>query len=821
MRKRTITALAKSRIRYNKSRTILTVIAITFTTMLLMALGTCTVGIWNTQRQLASATSNRHAIFSDLTEAQVTQLNNHMDVEALETAEIFASIEYGKMNGYLQYRTTLKEGITYGVGNIIEGHEAASSDEICSSKAFFERMDVEPVIGNTITISFRPNGDGAIETRTFTICGIVSEADLSKLDVNDSRIAYGAYISEDLLKEYISQEKRLYRATLRVNGEEDLSYDEIKERIQDLAEDIGYDPEKINYNTEYLVTVTDPGSEMIGIVGGLGAMIITFSSLVIYSIYYVGVITDVQELGKLKALGASRKQLKQLLLREGLFVTLSALPIGLIAGYLIPHFLLPVFIKKIAASTVYVGEVEQISMFSLPVTLIVVLAVLLTVYLSLLKPMHMAERISPIEAIRYQEGSTDKRSLRKGYDTVNVSRLCTANLVRNRKRTFVTIMTMGLSCVLFMSLAGLMNSMSPEDIARRTVPTGDFHIELDFSTDDHVYPENNLDSMQQENFFNEELLKRIRSIDGVTDIQSAQTVLVGSDFDSEMFEDKSRSTLSPLTREKAEAYSKELKNGKIDYEQMLSENGVLFTADYFMEEYGFAIGDTISMTIFDGSNQIPLTVRIDASLDLGSSSCFLLPQEIWDHLNLAYDATTDLYISVEKSSYEAAKKTLQQLADENPHFLLYSIDEERNIGVMSVSLIKYPLYAILIIIAVIGFINLINTMITSIVTRKRELGILQAIGLSDRQLVKMLAGEGMFFIAGTMILSVTLGNLLGYLIFLWGKRTHFMSVSAYHYPVWETVSLLAVLIFGQLFITLFISKRVHRESLVDRIRSNE
>lgn len=240
-----------------------------------------------------------------------------------------------------------------------------------------------------------------------------------------------------------------------------------------------------------------------------------------------------------------------------------------------------------------------------------------------------------------------------------------------------------------------------------------------------------------------------------------------------------------------------------------------------MEDYGFSIGDTISMTVFDGSNQIPLTIRIDASLDLGDSSCFLLPQEIWDRLNLSYDATTDLYISVEKSSYEAVKETLQQLADENPHFLLYSIDEERNIGVMSVSLVKYPLYAILIIIAVIGFINLINTMITSIVTRKRELGILQAIGLSDRQLVKMLAGEGMFFIAGTVILSVTLGNLLGYLIFLWGKRTHFMSVSTYHYPVRETVGLLAVLILGQLFITLFISRRVHRESLVDRIRSRE
>lgn len=821
MRKRMITALAQSRIRHNRNRIILTVIAITFTTMLLMALGTCTVGLWNLERQIAEAAGNQHAVFSGLTETQVTQLENHMDVKAMESHELFASVEYGKMNGYLQYQAVLKEGITHEVGNLIEGRKALSSDEICSSKALFERMGIEPIIGNTLEISFRPNGDGPIETRTFTICGIVSEMDVSKLEVNDSRLVYSAYISENLLKEYIPQEKRLYRISLRVNGEDRLSYDEIKERIQDLAADIGYDPEKIDFNSRYLVAVTNPESEMIGIVCGLGAMIVVFSSLVIYSIYYVGVITDVQELGKLKALGASKKQLKQLLLREGWSVTLIALPVGLIAGYLIPRFLFPALVRKMAEVSVYVGELKQIPMFSVPVTLIVILAVLFTVYLSLLKPMRMAARISPIEAIRYQESSAHKRNTRKGYDTVNVSRLCAANLVRNRKRTLVTMTTMGLSCVLFMSLAGLMNSMSPEDIARRTIEMGDFHIQLDYSLNDRIYPENNLNHLQRENYFNEELFDDIRSIQGVTDIRSAQTVLVGSDFDSEIFADDRRATMAPLTREKAEKYAKETRKGTIHYDRMVSENGVLFTSDYFIEEYGLSIGDTISMTIFDGEKQIPLDVCLTASVDTGNEAYFLIPQEIWDHLGLEQDATTDLYIFTEKNAYDSAKKALRKLADKNPHFLLYSIDEERSIGAMSVVLVKYPLYAILIIIAVIGFINLINTMVTSIVTRKRELGILQAIGLSDRQLVKMLAGEGMFFIVGTILLSVTLGNLLGYLIFLWGKNTHFMSVTTYHYPIRETAGLLTVLVLGQVFITRFISSRIHRESLVDRIRSSE
>lgn len=98
---------------------------------------------------------------------------------------------------------------------------------------------------------------------------------------------------------------------------------------------------------------------------------------------------------------------------------------------------------------------------------------------------------------------------------------------------------------------------------------------------------------------------------------------------------------------------------------------------------------------------------------------------------------------------------------------------------------------------------------------------LQAIGLSNKQLTKMLAGEGMVYMAGTLIAAMTVGNLLGYLVFLWGKETSFMSVTEYHYPVWESLGLALVLVLGQLAITFFISRRIGKESLIDRIRSGE
>ena len=217
-----------------------------------------------------------------------------------------------------------------------------------------------------------------------------------------------------------------------------------------------------------------------------------------------------------------------------------------------------------------------------------------------------------------------------------------------------------------------------------------------------------------------------------------------------------------------------------------------------------------------------MNIRVQASLDDGSApSDIMIPQECFDRLGLQNNCITRIFIDVEKSSFDDVKAALQEISESDDLFELFSRDEEMNVGEMSVSLVKYPMYAVLILIAVIGFMNLINTMITSIITRKRELGMLQAVGLSEKQMNRMLAGEGMVFTAFTLIASITVGNLLGYLIFLKGRDSGFMSVTQYHYPVWETVGLAVVLIIGQLLITYIINRRAGRESIIDRIRGSE
>lgn len=120
--------------------------------------------------------------------------------------------------------------------------------------------------------------------------------------------------------------------------------------------------------------------------------------------------------------------------------------------------------------------------------------------------------------------------------------------------------------------------------------------------------------------------------------------------------------------------------------------------------------------------------------------------------------------------------------------------------------------------AIIGYISLINTMITSILVRKKELGILQAIGLSDKQLRQMIHREGLFFTFGTLALSLTIGNGLGYLLVRIIINTQILTISQYEYPITQTLVLIVAVVIGQIAITVFVNRYIHKQSLVERMR---
>ena len=193
-----------------------------------------------------------------------------------------------------------------------------------------------------------------------------------------------------------------------------------------------------------------------------------------------------------------------------MILSAAAAPAGILLGLLILKIWLNAFLKI------------ETTVFSLPLTALVILLTVCTVYLSMRKPMRMAAKTSPVEAIRFE---TDKKeTLRKGKTNVTVKSLTLSSLTLHKKQTITTILTMGLSCILFVVIANVAGNMSAERQAREDIEYGRFRIELDAKLDDKDYPENNLNEIQKQAPFDESFLNRLRSIPGVTEVRTRKLI---------------------------------------------------------------------------------------------------------------------------------------------------------------------------------------------------------------------------------------------------------------------------------------------------------
>lgn len=132
---------------------------------------------------------------------------------------------------------------------------------------------------------------------------------------------------------------------------------------------------------------------------------------------------------------------------------------------------------------------------------------------------------------------------------------------------------------------------------------------------------------------------------------------------------------------------------------------------------------------------------------------------------------------------------------------------------------RVPVFILIIFIGVFGFINLLNTLISNMHVRKYEFAILQTVGLNNKQLSKTLLIEGLIYTIGTMILSVTIGSLVGYIVCkVFSAMSVFGEVN-YQFPVLEMIVYLIIILIVQLYFSAVAIKQVKKQTLVERIQS--
>ena len=198
-----------------------------------------------------------------------------------------------------------------------------------------------------------------------------------------------------------------------------------------------------------------------------------------------------------------------------------------------------------------------------------------------------------------------------------------------------------------------------------------------------------------------------------------------------------------------------------------------------------------------------------------------MTEETFKKLNVDGNLTSEIYVSCRPEKKQAVEKQLKELTGGSEFYDLLSYDDAYRTADFGIGLMRDSLYALLFVDGIIGFMNMANTLITSIVTRKKELGILQALGMTTGQLGRMLQMEGLIFTVGTLLISLTLGNAAGYMLFLKCKNTGMIGLNDYHFPMAEILVMAGILLMLQIILSALMSRKFKKDSVVERIRYEE
>ena len=686
------------------------------------------------------------------------------------------------------------------IGELTEGTLPEKENEAAVQGAMLERMGIEPEVGSSVTLDFY---DGNEET--FTVSGILAGGEGSK--------PFSVFFSEAYAENGSQLKDMPYEVYAKIYGAADMYPDELREAIYLIGSDAGIERKYINPSKAYLDSLSIESRQILLCVL-VGGVILLACVLVIYGVFCLSVIGRIHQFGQLRTIGMTKKQLKKFVSREGRLLFFRSVPIGIVIGGVAGYFMKP-------------------RGFSILNTLIIAAAVFVIIYiitmLSVHKPAKIAGNVSPMEALRYvpQDGMK-QASGRKQCRDLTPAGLGIMNFSRNRKKAAITMLSLGLGGILFMTAATYMSSFSKESYARQ----GDFQESefiISYSPSAVELNENGLSGMQADTPLGDEMTGQIASIDGVEKVTERKGFGVQYDF-PQHDEYGSNDIIYPLTEEEMQGIDSYVTEGTADTEALLRGEQVLVAGNDTVEEiYGwkFQVGDKVTLHYYDGSGMAEKEVEVAGMISdafdrdhNGIEGWFVMPEQAvldW----ISYDSiNSSLLISTDPAKETAVGESLDQIVGERPELTMETLAERRIAYGQNADQIFGAISGLAIFIMTFNILSMMNTLITNIVTRKQELAMLESIGMSKGQIRKMLLGESLLLVGVTVGVTMTIGTLCGYILcrMLHGIGAVYMQ---FRFPFEFALGYVAVLILVPLLITVVSMKSFAREALVERLRGME
>jgi putative ABC transport system permease protein len=428
----------------------------------------------------------------------------------------------------------------------------------------------------------------------------------------------------------------------------------------------------------------------------------------------------------------------------------------------------------------------------------------------------MASQVSPIEATRYLEWSGGEKSSQKLHRSLTPARLALMNFSRNKKKSILTVVSLAVSGILLLCVSTFSYSYNAEVDARNDFPYGDFQITIKDSGDLSAgsNDEWNYSRLKIKNPLNASLREKMLQIDGVAGIQDETAIHV-------QFTLPDGTALSGAIKgfnaKDSVAMQSKVIAGTLDYQTLCEKNGIAI-AKCKIKNYTPQLGDKISLQYLkaDGTTSMQdftvMAILSDYQNPFGLP--IALPTDTMNTLS-GFDHIDTYYVKTSPDKEKNVQAALNKIIAVNNNLELNTFKEavDYKKSLMEPQIVIF--YGLSLIVIIFGLINLLNTTITNFISRQREIGILQAIGLTGKQLNFMFWTEGICYTAGASALTLIFGTLLGYAGFwiLLPIKNYYQ----YRFPVIPALEFIGIMLIMQIVISVFTVCNMKKQSLVERI----
>ena len=777
--------LAKKSLQSEKRRNLMVVIAVALAAFLICFTGIVSTSL--TQMQRNQVVDTYEAVWLGVEENDIETLKGLPEFERVGGYYMLGEelSEQGYHASYVYCDAQMME-ITKAQMELLEGRVPEKANEVVVSEYFLSTYGNNAKIGDTVTLDTESfHGD-------YVVTGIMDS--VNEKEANTCAII----LSNAALTGWKGFDPAGYRAYVHFKNSDQLGEELITSYCREIAEE--YQLPNPSMNNKYFAYASK-SFDFLPIFGVI-VIVLIGGYIVIQSIFRISINDKIRSYGQLRTIGATPKQIKRIVKREGRKLGSIGILIGTVLGVCCGFLL---FSKGFNA-------VSYAVMVSL--TLI---SGWIMVSISIRKPVKIAAGISPIEAVRFTPVQKDIRSRKKNIKLNPVS-MGIANFKRDRKKTISIVASLSIGGILLMVVSSIVLVRSPEQIARLYFPDSDYKIYLQDLSEEMLVKGNPL---------NEELKQEVLSVDGVTDIIVARQSLHTS---IKTDANQNSGICDTLTDQNYAMVEAALTEGTMptDSHSIVIHDQIVA----YFEDMG--VGSTVEFSSIDGKQSIPVTIsgvfstsKMPVIFGHGRAhtdgSVFFAPKDLFYELYpeiTTFDYSWSIVSNPKKA--ETVKAELKNIVAEHSNLALDEIDtaiaaekSQNSAAFGSMQVLSWLVF-------LFGVINLINTTLSNQMSRKQENSVLRSIGLTQKQLCKMNICEGLCyaFFATLAILIV------GFPISIVASReisiaTFGGNVVPYKFPVLEMGLFILVLFGMELILSVWTIRRQKKQSLIEQMRAME